>query len=238
MKTKLFIMVVGVCVLCIRWMGKAEDSPYLANLRDDKLLQKAEKSIEKMAQTWEKEKIVRIIWTCRSQLGILTDAKSQYILYELWHLAETYLPQAITIAAQQSSGTTNTTATWVVQNQNNSWATTTETTSWTALSDTIAISLESWKASYYGSSFQWRKTANGDLLDNNALTAAHKTLPFNTRVKVVNTKNNFRVLVRINDRWPFTPWRVIDLTQAAFKAINNDSLSAGILEVTLEVIDE
>jgi len=71
--------------------------------------------------------------------------------------------------------------------------------------------------SYYHSKFQGRKTANGERFNNNALTAAHKSLKFNTRVKVFY--GNKSVIVRINDRGPFVGGRILDLSQAAAKQI-------------------
>ncbi len=70
-------------------------------------------------------------------------------------------------------------------------------------------------ASWYGPGFHGRKTANGERFDMGELTAAHKTLPFGTRVLVHNPRNGKEVVVRINDRGPFVPGRVIDLSKAA-----------------------
>ena len=63
--------------------------------------------------------------------------------------------------------------------------------------------IEMGKASFYGDEFEGRTTANGEIYKHNALTAAHKTLPFNTLVQVTNLANNKTVTVRINDRGPF-----------------------------------
>lgn len=70
-------------------------------------------------------------------------------------------------------------------------------------------------ASWYGPGFQGRTTANGELYDMFAYTAAHKTLPFGTVVKVVDLNTGRSVVVRINDRGPFVPGRIIDLSYAA-----------------------
>lgn len=70
-------------------------------------------------------------------------------------------------------------------------------------------------ASWYGPGFHGKKTANGETFNTHAMTAAHKTLPFNSRVKVTNTSNGRSVVVRINDRGPFAHERVIDLSRAA-----------------------
>lgn len=238
----IFTILFATFVLVFYVTAYAEQSPYLPNLRDNAILTKAEKSFIQFAQAGKKEAIVQIIWTVKTQLGILTDPKSQYILFELWRLAEEQLPNAIS-KAQESTGAEiidtelkeNTTMTWVEQLDEKSLEQENTSTSGSTETVTEETSPPTGKASYYASSLDGNHTANGDIFDNNALTAAHKTLPFNTRVKVINLKNDHRVVVRINDRWPFVAGRVIDLSQAAFKAINNDSLSAGILDVTLEV---
>lgn len=90
-------------------------------------------------------------------------------------------------------------------------------------------------ASWYGIQFHQRKTANGERFDMGAITAAHKTLPFNTRVCVRSLVNGKEVLVRINDRGPFAQGRVIDLSRAAAEQIG--LLSMGIKQVALSVID-
>jgi rare lipoprotein A len=74
-------------------------------------------------------------------------------------------------------------------------------------------------ASWYGPGFHGKKTANGEKFNKNKLTAAHKTLPFNTLVKVINTENGKSVTVRINDRGPYAKDRIIDLSEAAGKKI-------------------
>ncbi|MBA7479006.1 Endolytic peptidoglycan transglycosylase RlpA [subsurface metagenome] len=74
-------------------------------------------------------------------------------------------------------------------------------------------------ASWYGGKFQGRQTANGEIFDTNKFTAAHKTLAFGTVVKVTNLENGKSTVVRINDRGPFIPGRIIDLSRAAAVAI-------------------
>lgn len=91
---------------------------------------------------------------------------------------------------------------------------------------------ESGKASYYAMKYQFRKTASGEVFNQMALTAAHRTLPFGTKVRVTNIKNNQSVTVRINDRGPFVRGRVIDLSRAAFSEIGN--LNSGVIDVHLE----
>jgi rare lipoprotein A len=87
-------------------------------------------------------------------------------------------------------------------------------------------------ASYYD---EPQGTASGERFDPEALTAAHKTLPFNTRVRVTNPANGKSVIVRINDRGPYIDGRCLDLSRAAFRAIAN--LSQGVLRnATYEVL--
>jgi rare lipoprotein A len=91
-------------------------------------------------------------------------------------------------------------------------------------------------AAYYSNRLNGRKTASGQIFDQNALTGAHPTLPFGTKVKVTNTKNGRSVVVRINDRGPTQPGRVIDLSRAA--AAKLAMLRAGLVPVNLEVVAE
>ncbi len=79
--------------------------------------------------------------------------------------------------------------------------------------------LQSGMASWYGPGFQGRKTASGERFNTHDLTAAHRSLPFGTRVKVTNQKTGRAVVVRINDRGPFHGGRVIDLSRASAAAI-------------------
>ncbi|OGB15317.1 MAG: hypothetical protein A2W72_01265 [Burkholderiales bacterium RIFCSPLOWO2_12_67_14] len=79
--------------------------------------------------------------------------------------------------------------------------------------------IERGMASWYGQKFQGRRTASGEPFDMHALTAAHKTLPFGTRVRVRHLGSGQEVVVRINDRGPFAKGRVIDLSRAAAAAI-------------------
>ncbi len=79
--------------------------------------------------------------------------------------------------------------------------------------------IERGMASWYGRQFQGRRTASGEPFDRHALTAAHKTLPFGTWVRVRHLGTGQEVVVRINDRGPFAKGRVIDLSQAAASAI-------------------
>ena len=77
-------------------------------------------------------------------------------------------------------------------------------------------------ASWYGEKYHGRKTSNGEIYNMNAFTAAHKTLPFNTVVRVENQDNGRQTWVRINDRGPFIKDRIIDLSKAAAKEIGVD----------------
>jgi rare lipoprotein A len=90
-------------------------------------------------------------------------------------------------------------------------------------------------ASYYADEFNGRPTANGEQFDMYALTAAHRTLPFNTIVRVTNTENGLSVEVRINDRGPFKDDRVIDLSLAAAQRIG--LISKGTGPVILSIIE-
>ena len=79
-------------------------------------------------------------------------------------------------------------------------------------------------ASWYGGNFHGRQTASGERYNQNALTAAHRSLPFGTRVRVTNTSTGSSVVVRINDRGPFVGGRVIDLSRAAASTIGINGL--------------
>lgn len=89
-------------------------------------------------------------------------------------------------------------------------------------------------ASYYADKYQGRQTANGERFNQNAPTAAHRTLRFGTWVKVTNVNNGKSVKVRINDRGPFVKGRVIDLSKSAFDVIANPRL--GIVRVAVEIL--
>ncbi|MDK7374487.1 MULTISPECIES: septal ring lytic transglycosylase RlpA family protein [Weeksella] len=95
----------------------------------------------------------------------------------------------------------------------------------------VATGIVSW----YGDKFHGRKTASGKIYDKNELTAAHKTLPFGTKVRVTNIKNGKSVVVEINDRGPFIKSRVLDLSKAAFSEIGKTS--SGVMQVEYEVLD-
>jgi rare lipoprotein A len=90
------------------------------------------------------------------------------------------------------------------------------------------------KASYYSTKFQSKKTASGEIYDQYKRTAAHKKLPFGTKIKVINIKNSKTVIVKINDRGPFVKGRIIDLSSSAFGRIAH--LDTGVIDVKIEVI--
>ena len=95
---------------------------------------------------------------------------------------------------------------------------------------------ETMVATYYSKRFQGRKTASGERYNRDALTCAHKTLPFQTLLKITNPQNNKSVIVRVNDRGPFNRGRDIDLSYAAAKEIG--MLAAGVLPVQVEVFEQ
>ena len=92
---------------------------------------------------------------------------------------------------------------------------------------------ETGMASWYGKKFHGRKTANGERYNMNALTAAHRTLPFGTVVRVTNLDNGRSVVVRINDRGPFKKGRIIDLSRKAAREL--DMIGPGVVKVRLKV---
>ena len=89
-------------------------------------------------------------------------------------------------------------------------------------------------ASWYGPGFHGRRSASGERFNQNAMTAAHRTLPFGTQVRVTNLRTGATVVVRINDRGPFTRGRVIDLSRAAAGAIG--MIGSGVAPVEVEVL--
>ena len=89
-------------------------------------------------------------------------------------------------------------------------------------------------ASWYGPDFHGKLTSNGEIYNMNAMTAAHKTFPMNTLVKVTNQNNGLSTVVRVNDRGPFVATRIIDLSNAAARKI--DMIATGTAPVVLEVI--
>jgi rare lipoprotein A len=90
-------------------------------------------------------------------------------------------------------------------------------------------------ASWYGGKFQGRVTSSGELFDTNLMTAAHRSLPFGTIVKVTDQESGKSTLVKINDRGPFVEGRIIDLSRAAAEEL--DMVGRGVARVSLEVVD-
>jgi rare lipoprotein A len=97
-----------------------------------------------------------------------------------------------------------------------------------------AIWTQTGMASWYGPPYHNRQSANGEVFDTHAMTAAHKTLPMNSIVRVTNLKTSHSAIVRINDRGPFIGDRIIDLSMAAAKA--TDVYRAGLAKVRVEVL--
>jgi rare lipoprotein A len=95
----------------------------------------------------------------------------------------------------------------------------------------LVVRPERGEASYY---WQFKTTASGETHDPEAVTCAHKTLAFNTRVRVTNLRNGSSVICRVNDRGPFTPKRIIDLSLAGARAIG--MIETGIAPVSLEIL--
>jgi rare lipoprotein A len=93
---------------------------------------------------------------------------------------------------------------------------------------------EEGNASWYGPPFHGRRSSNGEVYDMNKLTAAHRTMAFNTIVRVTNLTNGKSVVVRITDRGPFVENRIIDLSRAAAQEV--DSIGPGVVPVRLEVV--
>jgi rare lipoprotein A len=101
-------------------------------------------------------------------------------------------------------------------------------------SDRPGEPFEEGKASWYGAPFHGRRASNGEVYDMNKLTAAHRTLPFNTVVRVTNLTNGKSTAVRITDRGPFVDNRIIDLSFAAAKEI--ESVGPGVVPVRLDIL--
>ena len=98
----------------------------------------------------------------------------------------------------------------------------------------IATYYEEGMASYYADEFNGRRTSNGEVYDMNKFTAAHRTLPFNTKVKVINLLTGKAITVRVNDRGPFKDDRIIDLSLAAAKEL--ELVGHGTVKVRLEIL--
>lgn len=90
-------------------------------------------------------------------------------------------------------------------------------------------------ASYYHNKFNGRKTASGEIFSNSKLTAANRTLPFGTNIKVTNLNNGKEVIVKINDRGPYHSSRALDMSKAAFDEIGGTG--SGTIPVEYEIVD-
>ncbi|ART78990.1 septal ring lytic transglycosylase RlpA family protein [Oceanisphaera avium] len=100
------------------------------------------------------------------------------------------------------------------------------------ISGPAVVSMQQGKASYYGTRHHGRKTASGERFNKNALTAAHRTLPFGSLVRVTNLANQQSIVVRINDRGPYAKGRIIDLSEQAARELN--MIRAGVGNVKIE----
>ena len=96
--------------------------------------------------------------------------------------------------------------------------------------------LQSGVASYYADKFNGRRTANGERFDNTAMTAAHPSLPFGTLIEVTNMRNGKKVVVRVNDRGPYTHARVLDLSRNAARQLGMHN--TGTAKVKVAVLDK
>jgi rare lipoprotein A len=98
-----------------------------------------------------------------------------------------------------------------------------------------AVGTQEGLASYYGQEFDGKKTSSGEIFHKDDLTAAHRTYPFGTMLRITNLKNGSQVNVKVNDRGPLKPERIIDLSYGAAKVIGLDRL--GLARVRLEVLE-
>lgn len=105
------------------------------------------------------------------------------------------------------------------------------------LENEVEVLNESAKTSYYHDKFNGKKTASGQVFNNDKYTAAHKTLPFGSKLRVTNNVNDESVVVTVNDRGPFTKGRHLDLSKQAFLDITHNE-GAGVLNVKIEVLPD
>jgi len=94
---------------------------------------------------------------------------------------------------------------------------------------------EKGKASFYADKHQFEKTASGERYNHNLKTAAHRTIPFGSKIEVTNINNGKSVVAVVNDRGPFVNGRIVDLSKSAFSSVGNTSL--GLISVQIEVIE-
>ena len=105
----------------------------------------------------------------------------------------------------------------------------------TPMQNTGSGKIQRGKASYYGDEFEGRKTANGERFSNDDYTCAHRSMPFNSFLRVTNLKNNLSITVRVNDRGPYVRSRIIDLSEAAARRIG--SYQHGLTTVKIEELN-
>jgi peptidoglycan lytic transglycosylase len=103
-----------------------------------------------------------------------------------------------------------------------------------SFNDTSMVTQQRGLISMYGDEFAGRKTASGEPFDPSALTMAHRTLPFGTRVRITNLENHRSVTVVVNDRGPFVSGRIADLSEAAARRIG--MVADGVVEALLEIL--
>jgi rare lipoprotein A len=113
-------------------------------------------------------------------------------------------------------------------------ATTEQAVSKTGQSSPSGKQIQRGQATWYGPGFHGRKTASGERFNTHAMTAAHRSLPFGSKVRVVNEKTGHSVIVRINDRGPFTRGKIIDLARAPAQALG----ITGVGQVALYAAEE
>ncbi len=99
-------------------------------------------------------------------------------------------------------------------------------------SQALTVETNSGTVSYYAESYNHRRTASGERFNNNAMTAAHRTYPFGTKLRLTNTKNHKSVVVRVNDRGPFVKGREISVTRRAARKLG--FLNQGLAQVEIE----
>lgn len=104
-----------------------------------------------------------------------------------------------------------------------------------ALAQGESLLIQEGTASYYAQKFQGKRTASGEVFYLDSLTAAHKSFPFGTILRVTNQKNGKSVVVRVNDRLPSSSKRIIDLSNAAAKEV--DMIREGLVQVNIDAVD-
>ena len=104
------------------------------------------------------------------------------------------------------------------------------------ISFSVQAKVQHGMASFYHDKFNGRKTANGEVFNNKNMTAAHRTLPIGSKVRVTNLKNHKSVVVRINDRGPYVKGRILDLSKAGAKKL--DMEKTGLATVKVEILEK